>query len=292
MTYFRVAGLNNRAVMTQFKIMSHQIGKHVSQLDNEVVLDFQQKLYLHCVQKDPFCEEANINLILLLWKRGKIMDDRVCDEIYQRIDDRLTAQLLILAFRKANRYQVDQTFEQSVMKQEPSDGLALIVHQVMKSMQDSALKDNTPSLFSRSVSPWANGMLHTMLVHISQAIPINKATEKQETDSKDGKAINPMRDVKRICFSKNEKYMVMITQKHANVYLVCPGRFEMMGQVELPKTVDYKTCDEQMLKSLAKEQSQPITVDALQATATLDEEHQILVRPDGIQIITNNNVAQ
>ena len=56
---------------------------------------------------DPFCEEANINYILLLWRRGKLMDDRVCDEIFLRIDDTQTAQLLILAFRKANRYQID-----------------------------------------------------------------------------------------------------------------------------------------------------------------------------------------
>ena len=40
MTYFRVAGMNNRAVMSQFKIMSHSLGKLVSELDNQVVLDF------------------------------------------------------------------------------------------------------------------------------------------------------------------------------------------------------------------------------------------------------------
>lgn len=65
---------------------------------------------------DPFNEEANINLVLILWKRGKIMDDQVCDEIFQRIEDRQTAQLLILAFRKANRYPIDPTFESNVMR--------------------------------------------------------------------------------------------------------------------------------------------------------------------------------
>ena len=97
--------------MTQFKLMSHQLGKQVSELDNQVLLDFQEKLFLHCVQMEPDCEEANINLVLLLWKRGKLFDDQVCDEIFSRIDDRHTAQLLILAFRKANRYQVDPAFE-------------------------------------------------------------------------------------------------------------------------------------------------------------------------------------
>ena len=40
MTYFKVAALNNRAVMTQFKIMSHSLSKKVSELENQVILDF------------------------------------------------------------------------------------------------------------------------------------------------------------------------------------------------------------------------------------------------------------
>ena len=60
----------------------------------------------------------NINLVLLLWKRGKLFDDQVCDEIFNRIEDRQTAQLLILAFRKANRYPVDAVFEQNTVRQD------------------------------------------------------------------------------------------------------------------------------------------------------------------------------
>lgn len=77
---------------------------------------------------DPFCEETNINYILLLWRRGKIMDDRVCDEIWLRIEDRPTAQLLIHAFRKANRYQVDPTFDTGIMKLVPSEGISIRIH--------------------------------------------------------------------------------------------------------------------------------------------------------------------
>ena len=40
MTYFKIAALNNRAVMTQFKIMSHSLSKKVSELENQVILDF------------------------------------------------------------------------------------------------------------------------------------------------------------------------------------------------------------------------------------------------------------
>ena len=64
------------------------------------------------------------------------MDDRVCDEIFQRIDDRQIAQLLILAFRKANRYQTDPAFEQIVMKQDPGEGLSELLHQEIKAIQE------------------------------------------------------------------------------------------------------------------------------------------------------------
>jgi len=77
------------------------------------------------VHQDEFCEEARVNLTLLKWKRGKIFDDKVCEEFYNKIDDRPTALLCILAFRRANRYPIDLAWEQSVLKQEPSDSLGL-----------------------------------------------------------------------------------------------------------------------------------------------------------------------
>ena len=89
-----------------------------------MVLDFQERLFRYSVRIDPSCEEASINLILLLWKRGKLFEDQVCDEIFKRIEDSNTAQLLILAFRKANNYPVDPAWEEGVMKQEPAENLA------------------------------------------------------------------------------------------------------------------------------------------------------------------------
>jgi hypothetical protein len=65
-----------------------------------------------------------MNLILLLWKRGKLFDDQVCDEIHQRIDEKHTAMLLILAFRKANRYVMLADWEQAVMRLKAEDPLA------------------------------------------------------------------------------------------------------------------------------------------------------------------------
>ena len=39
-----------------------------------------------------------------------------------------------------------------------------------------------------------------------------------DLQAKDDKDSDPMCDVKRICFSKNEKFMVLITSKQALVY--------------------------------------------------------------------------
>ena len=102
MNYFRMACLNNRAVMTQFKIMSHDLNKQVSELENQVIIDFQESLFRYCVSIDPTSEEANANLILLLWRQGKLFDDQVCDIFYEKIEERSTALLLIYLFRKAN----------------------------------------------------------------------------------------------------------------------------------------------------------------------------------------------
>lgn len=158
--------------------MSHQIGKQVSELENQVILDYQEKLFLHCVQKDPLCEEANINLVLLLWKRGKLFDDQVCDEIFNRIEDKHTAQLLILAFRKANRYVVDQNFENSVLKTEPNDNLAIQVSKQLKSINASQSQSlaglfgssGTVGLASTSSLKIPSQMTN-MLTHITSLIP-------------------------------------------------------------------------------------------------------------------------
>ena len=53
----------------------------------------------------------------------------------------------------------------------------------------------------------------------------------------------PSIDVKKITFSKNEKFMVLITKTHAVVVAVMPGKFEVVAQLELPKVIDYNNCD-------------------------------------------------
>ena len=65
-----------------------------------------------------------------------MFDDKVCDEFFSKIDDRSTALLCILAFRRANRYPVDPTWEQSVLKQEPTDSLAMQLQKQLKDVHE------------------------------------------------------------------------------------------------------------------------------------------------------------
>lgn len=58
-------------------------------------------------------------------------------------------------------------------------------------------------------------------------------------------------DVKKIFFSKNEKFIVMITVTHAIVMKINVAKFEPLFEVELPRTIDYKTADDKMLKEIA-----------------------------------------
>ena len=62
------------------------------------------------------------------------------------------------------------------------------------------------------------------------------------------KDYNPYLDVKRIVFSKNEKFMVLITSRQAAILKVNPGKFEVLGMIDLPKTMDYATCDHETLR--------------------------------------------
>lgn len=86
-------------------------------------------------------------------------------------------------------------------------------------------------------------------MHVTQAIPgagtlsgANSVADSphHRQDQKEGPK---MCDIKKICFSKNERFMLMITSTQAVVYAVLPGKFEVIDQIELPKQVDYKTCD-------------------------------------------------
>ena len=46
-------------------------------------------------------DEAQLNLCLLKWSRGLLFDDDFCQEIKNKITERLTAQWICTIFRKA-----------------------------------------------------------------------------------------------------------------------------------------------------------------------------------------------
>ena len=82
-----VVSMNNRAVISQFKVQTHHLGKRISETDNQRMLDFQQKLFEYACTIDPMCEEAHFNLLTMLWRRGKIFDEQFCDEARRRFKD-------------------------------------------------------------------------------------------------------------------------------------------------------------------------------------------------------------
>ena len=56
--------------------------------------------------------------MLLLWRRGKLFDEQFCTAVTKRIQDRTTAQWIILMFRKSNRLPINPQEEQEIIKKE------------------------------------------------------------------------------------------------------------------------------------------------------------------------------
>lgn len=52
--------------------------------------------------------------------------------IFEKIDERSTAILLIYLFRKANRYPIDPAWEQTILATEPEEGLGTYLHNQIK----------------------------------------------------------------------------------------------------------------------------------------------------------------
>ena len=77
--------------------------------------------------------------------------------------------------------------------------------------------------------------------HVTQCIPGTSPASKGENANKEGKQHSI--EIKRIFFSKNEKFVVLITKTNAVVTKVLPGKLEFVGEVDLPETVDYNNCD-------------------------------------------------
>ena len=70
---------------------------------------------------------------------------------------------------------------------------------------------------------------------------------KDDPNYEELKASLPSIDIKKISFSKNERFMVLITKTHAVVVAVMPGKFEVVAQLELPKVINYLNCDNKTL---------------------------------------------
>lgn len=98
-----------------------------------------------------------------------------------------------------------------------------------------------------------------MLSHITSCIPGSAQLQQANEDSNNPKDILPELDIKRIIFSKNEKFMVLITKTQVVILRISPGRYDCIGQFDLPKTVDYKTCDQDTLRHTLEKVNTNIT---------------------------------
>ena len=112
-----------------------------------------------------------------------------------------------------------------------------------------ALNENK-SKKSSTYSLRNNGKIHNQTTHVTQCI---NGTTQLVSINKDNPAYDELKaklpsiDIKKIFFSKNEKFMVLITKTHAVVIAVMPGKFEVVAQLELPKVINYRNCDNNVL---------------------------------------------
>ena len=66
--------------------------------------------------------------------------------------------------------------------------------------------------------------------------------------------------------------MVLITKTQVIVLKINPGKYECIGQFNLPYTVDYKTCDQETLqRTLDKVNTNITRIDLLQASNDADQ---------------------
>jgi len=78
-----------------------------------------------------------------------------------------------------------------------------------------------------------------MNLHVLKLFPANES-------------INNRVDIKRIAFSKNEKFIVLMSTTHALVCALINGKLEKKAFIQLPETTDYSKAEQDKLRDLAK----------------------------------------
>lgn len=73
-----------------------------------------------------------------------------------------------------------------------------------------------------------------MFVHMSQMIPEKGDTLATWRNHPNFKPVDPSMNVKKIFFSKNEKFIVLITENQAIVVEVETHAFSVVAQIDLP----------------------------------------------------------
>ena len=120
-------GLNNRSVMTRFRILQHGLNRVVSEHENQQVLNFQEQLLQQACKMAYHCDESQLNLCLLQWQRGQLFDDDFCTQIRQRITESLTAQYICLMFRRAIGLSINKMEEKQILPLNPMDPIGILI---------------------------------------------------------------------------------------------------------------------------------------------------------------------
>lgn len=104
--------------------------------------------------------------------------------------------------------------------------------------------------------------------HITQCIPgTSPASPASKGENVDKEEKKHSIEIKRIFFSKNEKFVVLITKTNAVVTKITPTKLEFVGEVDLPEIIDYNNCDHQTIRQLASVDPTVTRVDSLAGPA-------------------------
>ena len=114
-------------------------------------------------------------------------------------------------FRRAIGLSINKVEEKQILPQTPIDPVGILISDQYKEF--SQLKMTTSSNFE---------------VHIGSLINLSR------------KDFVPSSDVKKIFFSLNEKFCVLITENVAVVLQICYNSFKVLGQIILPNCVKKK----------------------------------------------------
>ena len=155
------------------------------------------------------------------------------------------------------------------MRMEPQEPLTTVIHGYLVKETAEANQHLNGFHVNNLVRDERDALtpLTSLMAHVNNAIPGARFSgdEKSQASPKLPKQEKqpPNTDIRKIFFSKNEKFMVLITDTQAIVYKLSAGKFDVKAQFDLPKTKDYSTVDRDQLRRVlgASKMDGPIDIN-------------------------------